>query len=503
MYCMTIKKFSISGSVTLYSLNTVILIVSIVAISSTTMSHVMMPGTFEPPSPETLSNMQSAISDRSDCVSQEQSTELPLGKRLSPTVADQPVPPRNPLRLSRAIRKPALTIKTRRSNDWSNNYHAFSANPWTASDTTPGWQQSEIPLELSTIKAGTPNEITKIVRDSISHCRALRVSTIEARNLPALPEAWQSTEGLAMSPHVRKASEDSQSTCGSMDGESRFSDVDHSQESVTSAESMATASSHNQRIVPLAEQISRPVLELSETVGVPERPSRKHGFMRLLRGKGSRNHAIKLDDSFKPLTPPKSSVTSVPSHTKECASCFDDVALPVAISLGCQHFYCSGCFSQLIRTAMQNENFWPPKCCLQNIPKKTLEKNLTPLEYANYKLKAKEYSTPAGERWYCARPECGKWFCPSRYRSSDATMSCTHCSHRMCLFCRNSAHDAGQKCPQDRGLDATLAAAELEGWRRCYNCHTMVELGQGCRHITCKCKAEFWYEPPTGLTLVR
>ena len=500
MSCMTIKNFSISGSVILYILNTVILIVSIVAISSTIMSRSIMPGSFEPPSPGSLSNLQPPVSGKSDCVSQEQSTELPLGKRLSPTVADQPVPPRNPLRLSRAIKKPALTIKTGRSDDWSNNYHAFSANPWTASNTTPGWQQSEIPLELSTIKAGTPNEITKIVRDSISHCRALRVSTIEARNLPALPEAWQSTEVPTMSP---KASEDSQSTCGSMDGQSRFSDVHHSQESVTSAESMATANSHKQKIVPLSEQISRPVPELSETGVVPERLSRKHGFMRLLLGKGSRTHAIKQDDGFGPPTPPKSSVTSTLSHPKECASCFDDVALSVAISLGCQHFYCSGCFSQLIRTAMQNENFWPPKCCLQDIPKKTLEKNLTPLEYANYKLKAKEYSTPAGERWYCARPECGKWFCPSRYRSSDATMSCTHCNHRMCLFCRNSSHAVGQQCPQDKGLNATLAAAELEGWRRCYNCHTMVELGQGCRHITCKCKAEFWYDPPTALTLFR
>ena len=502
---MTIRNFSRSGSVILCILYTaiVILTVSIVTIFLIAMSHFTMPGSFEPPSPETLSDMQSPISGRSDCVSQEQSTESESGKRLSPTVADQPVPPRNPLRLSRNPRRPALTIKTGTSNDWTSDYQSFSANPWTASDTTPGWQQSEIPPELSSIKAGTPNEITKIVRVSISHFRALRVSTIETRNLPAISEAWQNTEVPTMSPHVRKASKDSQSTCESTDRESRYSDVHRSQESVTSAGSTATASCHKERMVSLSEQISRPLLESSETGGVPERISRKHGFMRLLRGKGSRTHDIKQEDNFRPPTPPKSLVTSVPSHTKECASCFDDVALPVAISLGCQHFYCSGCFSQLIRTAMQNENFWPPKCCLQDVPKKTLEKNLTPLEYANYKLKAKEYSIPAGERWYCAKPECGKWFCPSRYRSKDATVSCTHCNHRICLFCRNTAHDAGQQCPQDRGFYATLAAAELEGWRRCYNCHTMVELGQGCRHITCKCKAEFWYEPPTAFRLLR
>ncbi|RAL66785.1 hypothetical protein DID88_007568 [Monilinia fructigena] len=35
--------------------------------------------------------------------------------------------------------------------------------------------------------------------------------------------------------------------------------------------------------------------------------------------------------------------------------------------------------------------------------------------------------------------------------------------------------------------------AKSAGWRRCYKCRTLVELSQGCSHITCRCKAQFCY----------
>jgi hypothetical protein len=35
--------------------------------------------------------------------------------------------------------------------------------------------------------------------------------------------------------------------------------------------------------------------------------------------------------------------------------------------------------------------------------------------------------------------------------------------------------------------------AETEGWKRCYSCHALVEHNKGCRHMTCRCRAEFCY----------
>lgn len=60
-------------------------------------------------------------------------------------------------------------------------------------------------------------------------------------------------------------------------------------------------------------------------------------------------------------------------------------------------------------------------------------------------------------------------------------------------MCKRAAHRIGQDCPSDRELEVILEMGEKYGWRRCYNCRTLIELTQGCSHITCRCKAEFCY----------
>ena len=175
--------------------------------------------------------------------------------------------------------------------------------------------------------------------------------------------------------------------------------------------------------------------------------------------------------------------------TKECSSCFDDMPKSSAIDLECQHNYCSECFLQLVSTSMQNENYWPPRCCLQEIPRNKILRNLSHEQVIEFGAKESEYSTPAKDRWYCTRPSCLKCFKPIDHHS---WVQCPFCSFRMCKFCRAKLHNRGDRCPQDEALQATLAEAELEGWRACYNCKTMVELARGCRHITCKCGAHFW-----------
>ena len=46
------------------------------------------------------------------------------------------------------------------------------------------------------------------------------------------------------------------------------------------------------------------------------------------------------------------------------------------------------------------------------------------------------------------------------------------------------------RAPDDVAL---LDAARRNQWRRCPQCHHMIELYSGCRHITCKCGCEFCY----------
>lgn len=60
-------------------------------------------------------------------------------------------------------------------------------------------------------------------------------------------------------------------------------------------------------------------------------------------------------------------------------------------------------------------------------------------------------------------------------------------------MCKREAHGVGKDCPEDWELEQVLKMGEKSGWRRCYKCRTLVELTQGCTHVTCRCKAQFCY----------
>lgn len=44
--------------------------------------------------------------------------------------------------------------------------------------------------------------------------------------------------------------------------------------------------------------------------------------------------------------------------------------------------------------------------------------------------------------------------------------------------------------PEDLAL---MTVARRRRWRQCTRCNHMIELGEGCHHITCKCSFEFCY----------
>jgi hypothetical protein len=109
-----------------------------------------------------------------------------------------------------------------------------------------------------------------------------------------------------------------------------------------------------------------------------------------------------------------------------------------------------------------------------------------------YKTREKEWSIPVGDRIYCSHAGCNWWIAPKRINHENGSAKCMKCSHLTCITCRGVWHK-GAECPQDAALQATINLAEMEGWKRCYSCHALVEHNRGCRHMTCRCKAEFCY----------
>lgn len=106
-----------------------------------------------------------------------------------------------------------------------------------------------------------------------------------------------------------------------------------------------------------------------------------------------------------------------------------------------------------------------------------------------------QFSTPWESRIFCPNPDCGE-FIPPRHKVDPKhpfCVTCRRCRTRACVMCKRNAHAMGKDCPEDWELEQVLKMGEKSGWRRCYKCRNLVELAQGCTHMTCRCKAQFCY----------
>lgn len=177
----------------------------------------------------------------------------------------------------------------------------------------------------------------------------------------------------------------------------------------------------------------------------------------------------------------------------ECISCFEDFPLTQLTRISCTHHYCKACLVSLILTSIKAESSFPPKCCLTGlVPPKTIVKFLDNDQRELYKNKAAEYAIPIDRRRYCPNARCAIWL-PPKAITRSATKKCHSCSTQICSLCHGLAHARREQCPRDQGLEAALAFGASNGWRRCHRCQVLVERVAGCRHITCRCGAQFCY----------
>ncbi|KAF7915355.1 uncharacterized protein EAE98_011221 [Botrytis deweyae] len=176
---------------------------------------------------------------------------------------------------------------------------------------------------------------------------------------------------------------------------------------------------------------------------------------------------------------------------RECVSCLDDFPVSDMVHVQC-HDYCKDCFERLVITAMETESMWPVKCCLNDIPHKTIVKNIKPNLAKEFQLKVYEREIAAGDRIYCIKPRCERWIHNNWIDKGRKCASCPSCETKVCITCRGSWH-ANMECPQDKDLQATVNLADDRGWKQCYNCKVFIELNKGCRHMKCHCKAEWCY----------
>ncbi|KAI1283297.1 hypothetical protein F5Y07DRAFT_394213 [Xylaria sp. FL0933] len=197
-----------------------------------------------------------------------------------------------------------------------------------------------------------------------------------------------------------------------------------------------------------------------------------------------------VSDLIKRATGEDSSAIEPEGPDVECVSCLDEFPSRATVRVPC-HSYCTPCFQRLISTACQNEQHWPPKCCLNPIPAHLIHSSVNSTQWTEYRARALEWNQPASDRIYCFHPECALFIRPEHVIPVRGVARCAD-GHYTCALCRNAAHE-GDACPQDADVARTNELAEEAGWKRCPRCAAFVEHADGCQHMTCRCGAEFCY----------
>ncbi|KAF2457869.1 hypothetical protein BDY21DRAFT_320193, partial [Lineolata rhizophorae] len=187
-----------------------------------------------------------------------------------------------------------------------------------------------------------------------------------------------------------------------------------------------------------------------------------------------------------PPPPPEENVT--------CVVCLDDeIPISKSAKLKCGHHRCRSCLKRQFTLSVSDPAHMPPKCCTDDvIPLKHVDRLFDAKFKKLWNKKFQEYTTK--NRIYCPRKGCGEWIKPSHIKMDHTTGrkcgKCSRCGTKVCALCNQKWH-LRKECPNDEETKLFVETAKKEGWKRCYNCRAMVELKEGCNHMTCRCTAEF------------
>lgn len=169
-------------------------------------------------------------------------------------------------------------------------------------------------------------------------------------------------------------------------------------------------------------------------------------------------------------------------RTFDCVACMESFVLDdVMVTPGCSHSYCRRCMNRLFVESAKSEDLYPPSCCKQAIPITWANLVLNTEEQNQFYAKSEEWKTP--NRLYCSRRACSAFIPPLRVNADYGT--CAKCLARTCAHCKGAFH-SGEACPKDKATQDVLNLAQTAGWKKCFSCNMMVELGSGCNHITCR-----------------
>jgi len=138
----------------------------------------------------------------------------------------------------------------------------------------------------------------------------------------------------------------------------------------------------------------------------------------------------------------------------------------------CSHAYCTICITKMFEDSLKDESIYPPRCCGREVALEPVRDMLGSEFVRAFMTRAIEVATPA--RTYCHVATCSSFI-------TNGLGFCESCSVATCTQCKQAAHNGDCAAASHT---AVLELAKKQGWQSCPSCHAVVELRDGCNHIT-------------------
>ncbi|WOL04813.1 hypothetical protein Cni_G13535 [Canna indica] len=202
--------------------------------------------------------------------------------------------------------------------------------------------------------------------------------------------------------------------------------------------------------------------------------------------------------------------------TETCNICLEDTVSSEMFTIdNCFHRFCFSCMKQHVEIKLLHGIL--PACphdgCKVMLDMEGSRKFLPPRLQELMREHLKEASIPAKEKVYCPYPKCSALMSKSEtivpqqgsssksiFLDSTALRKCIKCNGSFCINCKVPWHDR-LSCFEFKRLNPNLhpeeaklkSLAKQNLWRQCVKCNHMIELSEGCFHMTCRCGFEFCY----------
>ena len=203
-------------------------------------------------------------------------------------------------------------------------------------------------------------------------------------------------------------------------------------------------------------------------------------------------------------------VVSFPSQgdksLENCFICRDDKQSLMMITMKCSHKFCSNCMRTYVDGKVQSSQV-PIKCpqmgCKYYISTSECRSFLPVTSFESLERALAEANVLHSDRIYCPYSNCSVLLDPreclstrasSSSQSDNSRVDCPVCHRLICVVCGVPWHSS-MRCEDYQNLpleerdaaDITLhRLAQNQRWKRCQQCRRMIELTQGCYHMTCR-----------------